>query len=166
MLREDHHACPLLERRHRLLEGGKNSGVMIHADGIGVGENKLGQWRDDVRQQLIKPADGLGLFRPEILIGVGRHFLLVHHLTGAPDIMLAGGIQLTGNGAVHLAVVAHVHHRLRRKVLLPHDPDFGINRPHGGLDQPVQRRNFPFSHLLTPFSGISYKCFAKNIAGI
>lgn len=67
--------------------------------------------------------------------------------------MLTGGIQLACDGAVHLAVVAHIHHRLRRKVLLPHDLDFGIHRPHGGFDQPVQRRNFPFSHLLLPFSG-------------
>ena len=153
MLRKNHHACAFLKRRHRLFERRNNPGVVVHADGVGVGENQLGQWRNDVRQQLIKPADGLGLFRPEILIGVGRHFLLVHHLTGAPDIMLAGGIQLAGDGAVHLAVVAHIHHRLRRKVLLPHDLDFGIHRLHGGFDQPVQRRNFPFSHLLLPFSG-------------
>ena len=60
MLRKNHHACAFLKRRHRLFESCNDFGIVVHADGVGVGENQLGQGRDDVGQQLVKPADGLG----------------------------------------------------------------------------------------------------------
>lgn len=41
MLGEDHHILPILQGRHRFLEGGKNAGVMIHTDAAGIGENEL-----------------------------------------------------------------------------------------------------------------------------
>ena len=124
---------------------------MIDADGVGVGKNQLGQGRDGVGQQLIKPPDSLGFPRPEVLIGVGRDFLFVHHLPGTPGVVLPGGIQLAGDGAVHLAVVAYIDDRLRRELFRAHHLYFGVNRPNSRFDHPVQGGSFPFFHRLASF---------------
>ena len=135
--REHHHIGPFAKGEGGIAEGGEDAAVLIYADGVGIVENANGQRGNQIGKQMIEPADGLGLAAPEVLIGIGGHFLPVHHLTGAPDGPVAGNVELCNDGAVHLAVVADDEAWLLRNVLDSLRRDLGVAYLYQPPDDPI-----------------------------
>lgn len=145
-LREDHDPAPLLEPGHRLAEGGHHPAVVVDGDGVGVVEDQHRQGHDEMAQQAEKGPQGPGLIGPEVPVGVVRHLPGVHHLPDAPDLVGSRGVYLGGDGAVHLAVVAHDHAGALRQMLCPLDPVLGGEQPDQPVDDPVEQRGLFFFH--------------------
>ena len=106
-LRENDDAVSFFQSLYRIPESGDQPGVVVHGYGVCVTENQQRKGRDQMAQQLVKPAQRLGLSGPKVLICVGCHFPFLHHLRGAPDIMLPRHIELPCDRAVHMAVISH-----------------------------------------------------------
>ena len=85
---------------------------MVDGHCVGVCKDERRQRCDQMAQELEEPAVPHRLLRPKVLIGIGRDLFPVHHLSGTPDVMLARRIELTGDGTVHLTVIADDHARL------------------------------------------------------
>ena len=106
-----------LEALHSVPEGVDDPGVVVHGDGVAAAHDAGGKGGDDVAQQPEQGLEGLGLFVPEVVIGVVRDFLGGHHLPGAPDGPFSREIELRQNRPVGLRVVAHHNGGLFGKVL-------------------------------------------------
>jgi hypothetical protein len=70
---------------------------------------------------------------------------------GAPDLPLAGKIDLSADRAVHLGMVAHNDARLFRKIFCTHNSHFGVKKPYKKPDDPVTSiRKTLFLFQVTP----------------
>ena len=120
---------------------------MVYGDYGGVVEDAHGQGRDDIGRKPVEPPDAGGLAAPEILVGVGGDFFQLLHLGGAPGQAIAGIVQFSYNGAVHLGVVAHGDAGILRQVFRAYHGDFGVDEPDGPTDGQKQRAAvFAFGH--------------------
>ena len=148
-LGEDDDAAARLQAADALPEGGDQPGVVVDGDGVGVIEDQQRQRHDQMAQELEEPAGALGLARPEIPVGVGRHLLPVHHLPGAPDVVGAGNVKLPRDGAVHMAVVAHDDAGLLRQLLRALQAVLGGKKPDKPADDLVKQTCFFLFHLIS-----------------
>jgi hypothetical protein len=92
----------------------------------------------------------------------------MHHLLGAPDPAVSGKIQLSTDGAVHMAVVTHNDTGLSGQIFQPFHCDLGVEKPDQPPDDSVANiRNVVFSLLHSNFSsgGIAATLFiiAQNV---
>ena len=146
VLREDDDPIALAQAFDGLPEGGDDPGVPVDGDGVGVVEHAHGQRRDQVRRQPEEPVGGLGLEGPEILKGVSRHLLEMHHLSGAPDIVPPGEMQLPGDGPVHLAVIADDDTGLLRQIFRADDGHLRGKQPDEEPEDLIDQRCFFIFH--------------------
>ena len=151
VLGEDHHAVALPELLDGLPEGGDDPGVMIDGNGVSVVEDADGQRRDEPGEQPEQRVQPFGLEGPEIREGVVRHFLPAHHLPGAPDIVLSREVQLSHDGPVHLAVVAHDDRGLLGQLLFAQDLRLWVEQQDQPADHPVDPCGFLVVHRVHPF---------------
>jgi len=75
----------------------------------------------------------------------------MHHLSGAPDIVSAGAVELGADGAVHLGVIAHKNAGLVGKIFRADHLNFRIEEPNTALQKFVQQRCFLFCHGVSFF---------------
>ena len=146
-----------LEAFHRVPEGIDDPGVVVHGDGVAAAHDAGGKGGDDVAQQPEQGLEGLGLFVPEVVIGVVRDLLGGHHLPGAPDGPLSREIELRQNGPVGLRMVAYHNGGLFRKVFGALHSGLWIEDPNELPADPVKCFFQPFFQGRTSAQYIFYE---------
>ena len=155
---ENDDTAALVQPLHRLPEGGDQPRIVADRHRVGVVEQAHGDRRDGIAEQLEEPAHTLGLAGPEVPIRVGGDLGPFHHLTRAPDVVLAGHMELSGDGAVDLAVVSDDDAGLPLQVFRSRQPVLGRKEP----DEPAEHAIDPGGFFVVHFCLLSQYCRPKR----